>query len=366
MRIRGLTRSRTGCTLTDGVNAAARSATLATANEMIRRAIPIAATAAFILFLELALIRYIAAYVRVFGFYVNFVLLATFLGMGTGMLRRRNVDQLLWIGVPALMLLTGLVAFLAIVPIDVPAHASEYLWGFTSASNVPRHVSINVAVIALFALTTMLFVPLGALLGNRFAQLAPLTAYTADLAGSLIGVSVFAGLSQLRTEPTIWFAFALVVWVALVWRRQALAIAMTVAAAWSLVAVHWTREGTLEYWSPYYRVFVKPSGVPGDIQINVNGALHQEIVDFDRADRSAFRRTIRMAYERPYRIIGRIDTALVVGAGTGTGNDIATLLRLGMMVTAPLEDMFPFLSEAELAANMIVPMVAYAAADRKG
>ena len=38
----------------------------------------------------------------------------------------------------------------------------------------------------------------------------------------------------------------------------------------------------------------------------------------------------------------------------------------GTMVTAPLEDMFPFLSEAELASNMIVPMVAYAQADRKG
>ena len=38
----------------------------------------------------------------------------------------------------------------------------------------------------------------------------------------------------------------------------------------------------------------------------------------------------------------------------------------GTMVTAPLEDMFPFLSEAELASNMLVPMVAYAQADRKG
>ena len=37
----------------------------------------------------------------------------------------------------------------------------------------------------------------------------------------------------------------------------------------------------------------------------------------------------------------------------------------GQMVTAPLEDMFPFLSETELASNMLVPMVAYAAADRK-
>ncbi|HEV8409248.1 MAG TPA: hypothetical protein VGQ30_01985 [Gemmatimonadaceae bacterium] len=294
---------------------------------MIRRAIPIAATAALILFLELALIRYIAAYVRVFGFYVNFVLLATFLGMGTGMLRRRNVEQLLWIGVPALMLLTGVVAFLAIVPIDVPAHASEYLWGFTSETNAARHVSINVAVIALFALVTLVFIPLGALLGDRFAQLAPLTAYTADLTGSLIGVISFAMLSELRTEPTIWFAVALAVWIALVWRRRALAVAMAAAALCSLAVVHWTREGALEYWSPYYRIFVQPAGTPGNIDLFVNGALHQEIVDFDRPDRSVFRRTVKMAYERPYRIIGRIDTALVVGAGTG--NDVATLLRLG-------------------------------------
>lgn len=38
----------------------------------------------------------------------------------------------------------------------------------------------------------------------------------------------------------------------------------------------------------------------------------------------------------------------------------------GTMVTAPLEDMFPFLSESELAANMIVPTIAYAAPGRTG
>src|SRR6266571_3136198 len=35
-----------------------------------------------ILFFELALIRYVPGHVRVFGFYLNFVLMATFLGMG--------------------------------------------------------------------------------------------------------------------------------------------------------------------------------------------------------------------------------------------------------------------------------------------
>jgi len=36
----------------------------------------------------------------------------------------------------------------------------------------------------------------------------------------------------------------------------------------------------------------------------------------------------------------------------------------GQMVTAPLEDMFPFLSEEELASNMLVPMISHAVADR--
>ena len=37
-----------------------------------------------ILFFELALIRYTAGYVHLFSFYLNFVLIATFLGMGVG------------------------------------------------------------------------------------------------------------------------------------------------------------------------------------------------------------------------------------------------------------------------------------------
>src|SRR5579862_7714005 len=49
-----------------------------------------------ILFIELALIRYIAGYVRVFGFFVNFVLIATFLGMGVGLLRARARAESSW------------------------------------------------------------------------------------------------------------------------------------------------------------------------------------------------------------------------------------------------------------------------------
>src|SRR6185503_13591366 len=61
----------------------------------------IAAYSALILFFELAFIRYTAGYVRVFSFYLNFVLIATFLGMGVGLLSARHVERLRWLAVPA-------------------------------------------------------------------------------------------------------------------------------------------------------------------------------------------------------------------------------------------------------------------------
>ena len=44
-------------------------------------AIRLAAYSFLILFFELALIRYVPAYVRIIGFYLNFVLIAAFLGI---------------------------------------------------------------------------------------------------------------------------------------------------------------------------------------------------------------------------------------------------------------------------------------------
>lgn len=239
-----------------------------------RTATHIVGASGLILFLELALIRYIAAYVHVFAFYANFVVIATFLGMGTGMLRRRNVRELLWLACPALIVLTGFVALLAISPIDIPRDALEYFWGTNEAGDLPRHVPHIVAVIGLFALTSILFVPLGALLGSLMARLAPLPAYAADLFGSLLGVGAFALMSRMGTEPTTWFALAFVIFVVLVARRRPLVYALTACCAVSLVTIHWTRENDHEYWSPYYRITVHPTDLPGALQLNVNGVLH--------------------------------------------------------------------------------------------
>lgn len=288
----------------------------------------IAGTAALILFLELALIRYLAAYVHVFAFYVNFVVIATFLGMGTGMLRRRDVRSLLWLTGPALVVLTGFVALLAISPIDVPPNHLEYFWGVNEAASLPRHVPHVVAVIGLFALTTLLFVPLGALLGSLMAQLAPLPAYAADLLGSLAGVAAFGLMSRLGTQPTTWFVLAFASLVVLVARQRPLVYVLAGCCAVAAATVHWTRENEHEFWSPYYRITVHQSAeLPGAYALNVNGTLHQVMLNFRREGESKDLKTLHDAYQRPYRYVGRIDTALVVGAGTG--NDLTVLLGLG-------------------------------------
>ena len=49
-------------------------------------AVKLATYSGLILFFELALIRYTAGYVHLFSFYLNFVLIATFLGMGVGLM----------------------------------------------------------------------------------------------------------------------------------------------------------------------------------------------------------------------------------------------------------------------------------------
>ena len=50
----------------------------------------LAAYSFLILYFELAFIRYLPANVKVFSFYSNFVLIAAFVGMGTGLLAVRQ------------------------------------------------------------------------------------------------------------------------------------------------------------------------------------------------------------------------------------------------------------------------------------
>jgi hypothetical protein len=282
-----------------------------------------------ILFLELALIRYVAAYVRVFGFYVNFVLIATFLGMGVGLLRSAAAQKLKLIGPVVLVALLGLVKIFATTSIRVNPDEHEALWSIFP--HVSGEIAIVPAVLMLFTLCTLLFVPLGALMGAEFRKFRPLIAYSFDIGGSLAGVIVFGIMSALHTVPLTWFAIALVVWFALSLDDKRFLAALAPLGAAALVLAARTAAPQGEYWSPYYRITTDHR--TNLTRVRVNGALHQYMVNFAAAGDTgrdalgAFIAQTKSAYLLPYSFVPSVDTALVVGAGTG--NDVALLLGLG-------------------------------------
>ena len=69
------------------MSAPSHDSSIETARVDRRAALSLVGYSFLILFIELAFIRYISAYVRVFGFYLNMVVIATFLGMRVGLLR---------------------------------------------------------------------------------------------------------------------------------------------------------------------------------------------------------------------------------------------------------------------------------------
>ena len=108
-----------------------------------------------ILFFELAFIRFTSGYVRVFGFYQNFVLIATFLGMGVGLLQSQSSRVLKWIAVPAGFMLVGTVAFFSMIRITVPKDPNEFLWGVWWAGVPTKEIPIMPVVVMLFALCAL-------------------------------------------------------------------------------------------------------------------------------------------------------------------------------------------------------------------
>lgn len=291
-----------------------------------------------ILFLELALIRYAPGHVRVFGFYLNFVLMATFLGMGVGLLRAEQARHLRWVGLVALVALFAAIKYFANVAVGGSIDRDEYLWGqFLVMPASVRQMGIVPVATLLFLLCALPFVPLGALLGWEFRKFPPLQAYSLDVAGSLFGVLGFAAASAFWTPPVVWFSVAIGVWLLLSlpdWKFTT-GVALTGGAVLGLVL--WSGGAQLEhghvpgpkreYWSPYYRIdfFITPHLY----SLDVNGSLHQYMLDFapDIIARVPELRAQRDSYLKPLKLVPKIDTALVLGAGTG--NDVALLIQLG-------------------------------------
>jgi hypothetical protein len=266
-----------------------------------------------VLFLEVALIRWMPAYIRLLSYFSNFILLATFLGIGTGCLLapiRRNLFALF----PVLQLALVIAVDRLRLEVSVPSTTSIYFSSGTVQKVVP--VESTMLLPLLFVAVAAPFVMVAQRMGRELAAQPPLRGYTVNLLGSLGGVVVFAFLSWLQLPPAVWFglAFAAALPFVLENRRGVVFVNLALLVV-SLAMVYRMELGSL--WSPYYRITVRQDR--SDTVVEVNNIFHQSMAPLDQKE---------YFYQWPYTVFGdRFDEVLILGAGTGT--DVAAALRHG-------------------------------------
>jgi SAM-dependent methyltransferase len=271
---------------------------------------------AFMLFLELALIRWTGSNIVHLSYFTNFVLLGSFLGIGLGFLRvGRTTRQPYY----SPIVLAILVPVILLFPVTVDRQAEGILyWTSLSTSGPPAWLILPV----IFTAAAIVLMGPAELVGRCFPELERLEAYRYDLIGSLTGIGLFTALSFLSAPPVVWgaiaaIAYAVLLWPRTVWARVALAVPSLVIVG--ALGVETLTAGAL--WSPYYKVTYKNSlwnGVPL-MDISVNGIPHQQ------ATPAKSKLEWEGQYGLPYArsASGKLDDVLIVGAGSGTDVSIA-------------------------------------------
>jgi SAM-dependent methyltransferase len=265
-----------------------------------------------ILFLEIALIRWLPAQIRLLSYFSNFILLAAFLGIGIGaLLGRMRRSLFLWY--PLLQLVVIAVVYFFRLEVRINAPGSIY---FTSGTSDPvTAVETTLLLPVLFVGVAMLFIALAQRMAREMTELPPLRAYTINLIGSLAGVAGFALASWLETRPSTWFVIAFAAAIPLLrgprWNTAAIAGVLCLVASGALVAD--MQRNTI--WSPYYKITLKTHGA--ETVVEVNNIWHQSMAPVG---------TKEYFYEWPYMVFGdTFSDALILGAGSGT--DVAAALK---------------------------------------
>jgi hypothetical protein len=279
-------------------------------------------TSLTILFVELVLIRWINANVVYIGFFSNFLLMASFLGIGVGILIGRGGRRIAIL--PFALLLFGVVILVYGAQLNVQVDSTDELFFGLAES---QSADVNFLVLPLvIVLVTGLLAALATPLGPLLRSMPPLRAYAIDIVGSLCGIALFVTLSASGTDPLIWFGVAvgLVLLMELGAGFTGWSIVSVIALAAVLFVVDRSlgpMEARFDTYSPYYRISVTRYS-DGQEHIRVNGIPHQALHPVGAPGWEPF---YHQVYEWfPERTF---DEVLVVGAGSGS--DVALALERG-------------------------------------
>jgi SAM-dependent methyltransferase len=296
------------------------------------------------LFCEMLVIRWLSEEFRLFAYFKNLPLLAAFMGLGIGFALVRGRESLFPAAIPLITFLCALTLFGSRTQIfDLIRYPTqdEFIWSLTVRSSIFTVAVFFGMIIVFFFLTMIIFLPFGQLTGRLMNQFRPLTGYTINILGSLLGIWGFSVMSFLSLPPFSWFLLALLLSLWFLRGRTTLMLGSAASAAVCLALLFVNRGESL--WSPYYRIDVQPivlggegaghEAVPWGHKLVVNQDYHQKALDLSPEYVARYGHLspdveiAQRAYDLPYDFVSSGDV-LVVGAGAG--NDVASALRHGV------------------------------------
>lgn len=272
------------------------------------------------LFLELSLIRWLPAHIFSIAFFSNTVLIASFLGLGLGLLFSHNKRDFFDFFIYILAGAVCLVLLFRNANVKLPPAAQTWIWSYYEGNRLDNFsflkISITQLVSLVYVVTVAVFVPVGQKIGKCMLKFPPLFAYTLNIIGSLLGVFAFGILTLSYAPAYIWFLAAgiIIVFTAYKKKRFFINLLIMVSAVITIAAI----EKSI-IWSPYYAINFK-IGDDRSVAVYVNQLFHQKAVNFEKEP------DLYNKYIFPYELF-RPRRVLIVGAGTG--NDVWVALKSG-------------------------------------
>jgi hypothetical protein len=268
------------------------------------------------LFVELALIRWVTSNNVYVTKATNFVLLASFLGIGIGFLNARTRrDYLRWTPVTLLVLVGFVLGFPVIL---ATLSGPDPYQGLGGSAALPQPVSLAI----IFVLVTAVMAGLGQGVARIFTRFRPLNAYRLDVAGSIAGIALFSLLSFFNQPPATWGFIAcggLVLMLAPKvrwWQVGAALVIVTLLCLESFVPN--------QTWSPYNKLSIQSRGghAPA-LYVSANN------IPYQAARSLGVLKAQKPFYFYPYQHIAKSDLKNVLIIGAGTGNDTTVALAEG-------------------------------------
>lgn len=288
-----------------------------------------------VLFVEVMLIRYVGSQFRIFAFYKNIPLIASFLGLGLGCFlgngkMRHALLFLLWTVPLAAVFSQGAPLVESTLSVLTAFASSEFVMGnvfvdydkLEPVLRLVNQIAVGGFCVAVFVPIAGCFTYLGRLLGTAIGEVPRLQGYTVNIAGSLAGILAFVGLSFVESPPWIWFLVGLAPLIGwLVGRRPVLIGLMLILLA--AIAVFPSRGETV--WSRYQKLI----GLPGPLgyTVMISDVFYQSAMDLRPEAVARLGYNPAPLYDGVWEGLEVPDRVLIVGAGTG--NDVAAALRFG-------------------------------------